>query len=419
MNISRRTFVAATVATAAFTALPAIAQQRTQLNVLYSNAYVNKDLMEEVKASFEKSNPNVELKYDVVKNYTEMTQLMLRSALTDSVPDVGFQGLNFVRLFAERGLAVPLDPFIAEEANWSNNGFSESALEMAKLGDSAYGIPFEISIPTIYYNADLVRQAGGNPEKFPTTWREIAALGAKIQATSGGIYFDYLPTGNWTFIALVQSLGGSMMAPDDRTIMFNGAEGEEALSILHSIGNTGMQDMTRDQAKQAFVGGSLGILVTSSSDITLYTEQVAGRFDLKVAPFPVVEGSGRLPAGGNAVMIHTKDVQKQKLAWEFVKHVSSPEVQTVMATRTAYMPVSEKAISDPAMLGDFYAEHPNLLVPINQLPIVTGWFSFPGENSLKITKVIEDKLREVIVLHRDPSVVLVEMTDAVAQMLPK
>jgi multiple sugar transport system substrate-binding protein len=216
-----------------------------------------------------------------------MTQLMLRSALTNSVPDVGFQGLNFVRLLADRGLAVPLDPFIAGETNWADNGLSESALEMAKLGDAAYGIPFEISVPTIYYNADLLRQAGGDPENFPTTWQEIAELGKKIKAQNGGIYFDYLTTGNWSFIALVQSLGGSMMAPDDRTVMFNGIEGKEALSILHSIGNSGMQDMTRDQAKQAFVGGSLGILVTSSSDITLYTDQVAGRFELKVAPFPV------------------------------------------------------------------------------------------------------------------------------------
>jgi multiple sugar transport system substrate-binding protein len=118
-------------------------------------------------------------------------------------------------------------------------------------------------------------------------------------------------------------------------------------------------------------------------------------------------------------MIHTRDVKKQKLAWEFVKYVSSPEVQTIMATKTAYMPVSEKAISEPSLLGGYYTGRENLLVPIKQLPIVTGWFSFPGENSLKITKAIEEKLREVIVLHSDPSVVLDEMTAAVVEMLPK
>ncbi|MDE4604563.1 ABC transporter substrate-binding protein [Sinorhizobium meliloti] len=418
MNIHSIALIATVATGIVGSLLPSYAQADTSLNILYSNAYVNKVLMDEIKSSFEATHPGVEIKYDVVKNYTEMTQLMLRSALTGSLPDVGFQGLSFVRLMADRDLAVPISHLVSDQSYLDTAGYSPSALSMAKIGDESYGIPFEISIPTIYYNAELVRQAGVDPEKFPADWEGIVELAKKINAPSGGIYFDYLPTGNWTFIALVQSLGGKMMSPDERELLFGEKEGQQALDILRAIGQSGMKDMTRDQAKQAFVGGSLGILITSSSDITLYTDQVAGRFDLKVASFPVAEGVGTLPAGGNAAMVHTQDPKKQQLAWEFVRFSTSPEMQTLMATKTAYMPVSEKAINDDDLLGQFYDEHPNLLVPVKQLPIVTGWFSFPGENSMEITKVIEDKLRDVIILQKDTNVVMDAMVSEVSELLP-
>ena len=396
--------------------LPALAQDPVTLSVLYSGAYVNRAPMEQLSAQFEASHPGVKIKLEDVKGYTEMTQLMLRTAVTGDMPDVGFQGLSFVRLFAERKLALPLDEFIAKEPSWTALGYSESVMNTARQGQATYGIPFEISVPTIYFNASLVTEAGGDPDLLPTTWPEIVSLARKIKAKSGAIYFDYTPTANWTFIALVESQGGRMIADDDRTVAFDGKEGLQALQILKSIGEAGMTDMTRDQAKQAFAEGSLGILVTSSSDITLYTKQAGGRFDIRVVPFPVSEG-GLLPAGGNAVMIHTKDPAKQRAAWQYVKFMTGPDAQTTMAKLTSYMPVNDLAISDPKYLQTYYQDQPNLLVPVKQLPVVTSWFSFPGRNSLKVTPVIENSMRDVLILNKPPKTVLTDMANDVQQLL--
>lgn len=401
---------------AAAGAAPALAEATT-LKVLYSNAYVNKESIEELVQQFEARNTGVDIKLDIVKNYTEMTQLMLRASMTGDVPDVGFQGLSFVRLFAERGLAVPLQPFIAKENDWQQRGYSQSVMGMAKKGDETFGIPYQVSVPIVYFNLDLVRRAGGNPHSLPTTWQGITDLAKKIDAPSGGIFFDYTPTANWTFIALVQSLGGQMMTPDEKQVAFNGAEGLEAFKILKDIGHSGMRDMTRDQAKQAFAAGSLGVFVTSSSDITLYTKQAAGQFEIRVAPFPSKQPGGVLPAGGNALMIHTKDPEKQKVAWDFIKFFTGADAQTLMAKSTAYIPVNTLAISDPARLGDYYKGEPNLKVAVSQLPIMTSWFSFPGENSLKITPVIEDAMRKVLFQQAEPQDALEQIAKAVQGLM--
>lgn len=420
MRLTRRNLMTAAAGLAALPHLPkARAQSAVTLNVLYSGAYVNKEPMEAITRQFEAANSDIRIKLDVVKGYAEMTQLMLRSAITGSLPDVGFQGLSFVRLFAERELAVPLDPFIAAEPGWEALGYSKAVMSLAEMKGKTYGVPFEISVPIVYVNADLVRQAGGDPDKLPRSWPEIIELARRIKAESGGIYFDYTPTGNWTFMALVSSMGGAMMTPDDRQIAFDGPAGTKAMGILHDIGAAGMKDMTRDQAKQAFVGGSIGMLVTSSSDITLYTTQVNGRFDLRVVPFPVDEPGGSLPAGGNAIMIHSKDKAKQDAAWKFVKFATGPEAQTVMATMTSYIPVNSLAIADPKLLGDYYRARPNLAAAVDQLPLVSKWFSFPGENSMKITTVIEDRLRAVILQQQGPDEGLSAMTAEVKAMLPQ
>lgn len=420
MPLTRRSLLAG-VALSTITPGPpmAMAQAKITLNVLYSGAYVNKAPIEEISRQFEAMRPDIQIRLESAKGYTEMTQLMLRAAITGSIPDIGFQGLSFVRLFVERELAAPLDTFISSESDWKTLGYSTSVMSLAKKNGGTYGIPFEVSVPTVYVNADLVRKAGGDPDDPPKTWAEIVALGKNINAESGGIYFDYTPTGNWTFIALVQSQGGTMMTPDDKKIQFDGPEGMRALELLKEIGEAGMKNMTRDQAKQAFVAGSIGILITSSSDITLFTEQSAGKFDLRVLPFPVEPQSGSLPAGGNALMIHTRDQQKQQAAWDYIKFATGPIGQTIMATKTSYVPINSLAIEDPKFLGDYYKDRPNLRVPVEQLPIVSGWFSFPGENSLKITKVIEDRLREVLLLQQAPNDAMRQMVDEVSSMLPQ
>ncbi|ATU95238.1 ABC transporter substrate-binding protein [Phyllobacterium zundukense] len=389
------------------------------LNVLYSNAYILKKPMEEIVKGFEAAHPGTTIHLSDVKGYADMTQLMLRAAITGGVPDVAFQGTSFLQVFVDRGLAVPLDDFINSESDWKNFGYSNSITKIGQVNGKTYGIPFAISIPTVYFNGDLVKAAGGDPQNLPKTWDGILELAKKIQAPSGGIYFDYAPTGNWTFLSLIQAAGGGMMTPDMKKIAFNGREGMDALKLLKAIGEAGMKDMSRDQAKQAFAAGSIGIFVTSSSDITSYTEQAAGRFPLIVSQFPVPSENGTLPAGGNAIMIHTKNASKQKLAWEFIKYATNPESQTAMVKAASYIPVNERAVQDAELLGNYYRDNPNLRIPVSQLAQLSGFFSFPGENSTKITKAIKDQLQAVITLKRSPEDAMLQMASEVEALLPK
>lgn len=418
MRINRRNLLSGAAVSIIFSNGPSVAQHTTNLSITYTDPNLNRAVHEEIARRFSIANPDIRLNMSAVGNYDDALQRAFRDALTGDLPDVGYHGLNNVRLLARRGLSVPLNNFVAAEGNaWSEGGYSPAVTAMGAVEGDIHGLPFSISMPIIFFNADLVRSAGRDPNIFPSTWSEIIELGRSIKATAGGIFFDYEATGNWTFMALVQSLGGRVMGADDRTVAFSGPEGLTALELLRQIGEAGAVNMTRDQARQSFAAGTLGILITSSSGLANYERQVAGKFALKTAPFPLVSGRGKLPAAGNAAMIFTKDRVKQQAAWRYLKYVTNPESQTLMVQKTGYTPVNSIAISKPELLGEYYNNNQNHMAALSLLPSMVAWYAFPGENSLKINDVLRDRLREVATLRRRPAEVLPDMVRDVQALL--
>ena len=73
------------------------------------------------------------------------------------------------------------------------------------------------------------------------------------------------------------------------------------------------------------------------------------------------------------------------------------------------------------ILKDFYDKNPNNFTAVKQLPLLRDWYAFPGENGLKITKVIEDAMQSIASRERidEPEKVLQDMSEKVQALLPK
>jgi maltose-binding protein MalE len=55
-------------------------------------------------------------------------------------------------------------------------GFSPALLSHGQVGNKQTGIGFALSTPILYYNLALVKAAGGDPDKLPSSWDEVVAL---------------------------------------------------------------------------------------------------------------------------------------------------------------------------------------------------------------------------------------------------
>ena len=422
-----RKFMVLAAAVAAFATWPLVgtAGAQTEIVVQYAIPDLFKEVHEEVAKQFMAANPTIKVRFlQPAKEYEDATQQVLRNAVTGQLPDVTYQGLNRQRILADRNIAQPLDGLIAAEKDWAKAGYDGALLTLGQVKGKQYGMGFSLSTPIIYFNADLVKKAGGDPDNFPKTWEGIFALAKKINDPANkiaGFHFDWDITGNWMWQALVFSNGGTMLTPDETKVAFDGPAGQKAINTLRLMTTDGtMRDVSQATALQDFVSGRLGIWAHSTSRLGGVTKQSQGVFPLRTATFPLGAGAdSRLPAGGNVAMMLAKDPAKQKAAWEYIKFATGPAGATVMVKGTGYFPANALPAKDAAMLGDFYVQNPNHRVAIGQLPSMTAWYAFPGENGLKITDVIKDHLQSVVNGSAKPEDALKKMTTDTQALLPK
>lgn len=401
----------------------AFAQGKTTINVQYPLGFIFDKVFVELKSAFEKANPDITVNYlPAYKEYEDAAQTALRQAITNQLPDVALQAINLQRLFVDRKIAVDLTPFIAAEGNWKGKGFSDSMMALGTFGGKPYGLAFAVSTPIIYFNEDLVKKAGGDPNKFPTTWEGVFDLANKIQKLGDGtvgLYHSWTITGNWMWQALVYSHGGAMMSADEKKVGFDGDAGKRAIKLLGDMVRTGtMPDLAHEAARQTFFAGKMGIWTESTSLLRVADDSVGGKFKWRTATFPVPGPNARLPTGGAAALMFAKDPAKQKAAWKFMTFITGAHGATMMVKGTGYMPPNSLPANDPAMLKTFYEGKPNHLTSLKQQPLMTAWYAFPGENNLKIISVIKDHLQTVVDKSKTPEQALTAMAQDVQKLLP-
>lgn len=193
--------------------LYARAQSNTiELSAQYSIPELFRGLMEDVATEFSKRHPNIRVNWRAPEQgYEEIMQRNLRDSITRSLPDVAFHGLNRQRTLLERDIPVDLRPFMLADARIAEQGYSETLLSLGQVGGKQTGIGFALSTPILYYNVDLMRRAGGDPARPPSSWEEVINLSRAIAGLGDnitGMFFDWTITGNWSWQGLVFSHGG-------------------------------------------------------------------------------------------------------------------------------------------------------------------------------------------------------------------
>lgn len=410
--------------------LPIAAQAQTTLNVLHTNPAHN-PFHEAVAEAFMKQHPDIKINYLAsAESYDAMHQALVRDALTGNMPDIVFPGYHllpeFVRFLESRNLAVPLTPFIEQEGGqaWVDENFYPSMIGLTTVDGSIYGLPFNASTPIVFFNKDLVAQAGGDPENPPDNWDDWIALASKIDALGGDItgmsYSLDSWSDDWLWRALIIQQGAPNLNDDGKTVAWGGDSGRISLELaVRFVEEGGMKLMELSQSRQQFAAGLTGLTIQSVNSVRSFEELSAGKFALGTAVYPVLnKEAGKLPTGGNGAIITAQDPEVQKAAWEYVKFTASPEGQKLAVLGSGYMPTNKKAMA-PELLGDFYAEHPNWRTSLDQIDRATAWLGYPGTNSVEIWRTQRDIIAAVMAGDVSIEDGLKEMVDATNGLIGK
>jgi multiple sugar transport system substrate-binding protein len=421
--IDRRTLGLAATSAALFAPRVLRAQPVTEITVHYAQPVIYKEAYDAITAEFAKREPNIRINYVTTVNYEEGMQLILRQAAAGGLPDLSYQGFNRLRLFAERGIAQDVAPLLAREGDPAAHGYSPQMLALAQFGGIQSGLAFAASNPICFFNPDLVRRAGGDPDALPTDWNGIIALSAKIKALGDGtegMHYAW-SSDDWMFSALLFGHGGRMLTEDERDIAFAGPEGLASLVLLdRMVKEGGMANLSRDAAAQAFAAGKLGMFFWTTAMIRGSVQQIGRNFQLRTTAMPIIAAQkGRLPTGGAAGMLITREGPKREAAWKFLRFSSSPEGTSLMARNTGYVPTNQLAIDDDKYLGEFYRQNPLYVPATRQMSISIPWYAFPGANSVRVTQSVVNNSGRIVEQRATPEVALADMASEVRRLLPR
>lgn len=412
-------------------ATAAYAQERVELVVQYTQPQIFDGVFEKLKANFEAEHPNVTIDYrGVLPDYGAGIQALLRESLIGDMPDVTYVGISHILTVANRDLHVDMNRLMAEDGStFDAGGWSPSLQSIGQVDGEQVGLPHAISMPVVYYNADLVREVGGDPDNMPSDWDGFLELSGKIADLGedyAGLYTPYSSTwyGAWGFQAVHFSHGGEMMQPGATTVDFaNDQVWPTSIGIYDKMAEEAGLMALGDQAqRQQFIAGRMGFVMDSISRLFNFEQAIGDRFELRTMPYPMAVEGGRLPTGGNAAVITTaaeRDPAVLKAAWDWVKFTTGPYGTTQVIKLVGYTPVNMLALENPDLLKGYFDDRPNHKTAVDQLPVVREWFQFPGENTLKIDAIIGDTLEAVVDDSMTPEEALAHLTEEVNALLPQ
>ena len=362
-------------ALAASIALPAAAE--TELTMYYPIAVGGAltEVVDGIVASFEAENPDIKVNAVYSGNYDD-TRVRALSALNSGEP------AQLAVMFSidaydliEQDLILPFDDMVSDK-EWLNS-FYPALMANGQIEGKTWGIPFQRSTIVAYYNKDMFRAAGLDPEAPPTTWDELITVGKAL--TKDGTYGLMIPSTGypyWMFQALAIQNGKEVMSNDGLTTFFDDEtvvdtlEFWQSLSVEHGIMPTGTVEW--GTLRQAFLEGQTAMMWHSTGNLTAVKNSAS--FDFGVAELPANVRKGSPTGGGNFYIFKDTTPEEQAAAVKLIQFMTSPEQAAAWSIATGYMGVSPAAYETEALKA-YTQEFPPALVARNQLENAVAEFS--------------------------------------------
>ena len=353
------------------------AQAETELTMYYPIAVGGAltEVVDGIVDDFEAANPDIKVNAIYSGNYDD-TRVRALSALNSGEP------AQLAVMFSidaydliEQELIVPFDD-IVEDKDWLDS-FYPALMANGKIEGKTWGIPFQRSTIVAYYNKDLFRAAGLDPESPPKTWDELISMGEKL--TKDETYGIMIPSTGypyWMFQALAIQNGKEVMSGDGLTTYFDDPKVVEtlefwkSLSTEHGVMPTGTVEW--GTLRQAFLEGQTAMMWHSTGNLTAVKKNA--KFDFGVAMLPGNERLGSPTGGGNFYLFKDTSDEEKAAALKLIEFMTSPEQAAAWSIATGYMGVSPAAYETDA-LKEYTESFPPALVARNQLEHAVAEFS--------------------------------------------
>ncbi|MFC4113652.1 ABC transporter substrate-binding protein [Nonomuraea zeae] len=290
-----------------------------------------------VEKDFEAKNATIDLKID--QQPWEGRQEKVTTALVSKKGfDLVVLGPDQIPQYAQQGTVEPVDDIVAP----AKASFLPNSLTALTVDGKLYGVPIYQTITAPIYNKKLFAEAG--VEKVPETLAELKEAAPKLAAKKVAV-LDYPGKPevslNQSFYPILWANGGSVFAPDGKTVAFNGAEGVASLQYLLDLKAVGGLPENVASKGNDIEGGAL-----AAGKTAMYHAATAGQVDQLATAIGAenvgvglpLEGSKRVAFGIPGALVLAKHTEDKDAAKKVATFLSSPEVTAALAKESGFFP---------------------------------------------------------------------------------
>jgi len=297
-------------------------------------------------AAFEERNPDLDVVLLSMGAGGMNPQKLMTSIAGNVPPDVIDQDRFTIGDWASRGAFRPLDDLI-ERDGINPEDFYPACWSEAVYEGRVYAIPYGTDDRALYWNKNLFRAVGLDPERPPQTWAELLDYAVKLTAYRPDGSFErigFIPNyGNsWLYLYSWQN-GGEFMSPDGQTCTLDNPYTVEALEWMVEVYDAlqgaeaigAFQSTFQSEALDPFYTGKVAMKIDGNWVLNLIA-RYAPDLDFGVAPAPVptarLRGEGRFQgqppfltwSGGFSLAI-PRGARHVEEAWRFIRWMTSLE----------------------------------------------------------------------------------------------
>ena len=132
-------------------------------------------------ADFEKENPGIKVKPIYAGSYQDTIVKALTAHKSGEPPATSVLLSTDMFTLIDEDAIVPIDNFVttAEDKAWLAS-FYPAFMQNSRSGGKTWGVPFQRSTIVLYWNKELFKEAGLDPNRAPATWGEMADYAQKL-----------------------------------------------------------------------------------------------------------------------------------------------------------------------------------------------------------------------------------------------
>ncbi|SFP49603.1 sn-glycerol-3-phosphate ABC transporter substrate-binding protein UgpB [Tranquillimonas alkanivorans] len=385
------------------------AMAQTEINFWHAMGGALGEKVEEMATAYNESQDDFVVVPTYKGNYTEnMTAAIAAFRAGEQPHIVQVFEVGTATMMAAQGAIKPVYEVMENaDIEWSSDAYLPAVRSYYSTPEGQLlSLPFNSSTPVMWYNQDLLDQAG---KDVPQTWDEVFELADALQAEGHecAVSFGWQ---SWSMIENYlawhnQPIGTQQngFAGFDTELTID--ESEDLANLLQRIADS-QEDGTfvyggrRGDSLPLFTSGECALWINSSAYYPDMVEQAEFNFGQTMLPLntEAADAPQNSIIGGATLWVLSghEDADYQGVA-EFFDFISQPEIQADWHMSTGYVPITTAAY-ELAQEQGFYDENPGTQTAIEQLSLNEPTANSAGlrfGNFVQIRDVINEELEDL------------------------